>query len=229
MQASRIDFSLPVTNTTARRGHARERRKTSQACRGNCGDFVDTLVGAIRLACCDDFALARYTRSGGLDPTFREAWKGPERLRFPLADESRYSPPDGEAVERARDLADGAMAQSAATGRAHNGPRDATSVARSVGRLEPLCRRAGTLTNGGGFGGLKRSAGLKRVGGFYFVSNTGSNTLSSLRIDDGGQPALANAVAANTHPGPDRSSFERPFPLRPDWAHEHGGRVPRRL
>jgi len=70
---------------------------------------------------------------------------------------------------------------------------------------------------------------LKRVGGFYFVSNTGSNTLSSLRIDDGGQPALANAVAANTHPGPDRSSFERPFPLRPDWAHEHGGRVPRRL
>ena len=117
----------------------------------------------------------------------------------------------------------------AATGRAHNGPRDATSVARSVGRLEPLCRRAGTLTNGGGFGGLKRSAGLKRVGGFYFVSNTGSNTLSSLRIDDGGQPALANAVAANTHPGPDRSSFERPFPLRPDWAHEHGGRVPRRL
>ena len=113
VQASRIDFSLPVTNTTARRGHARERRKTSQACRGNCGDFVDTLVGAIRLACCDDFALARYTRSGGLDPTFREAWKGPERLRFPLADESRYSPPDGEAVERARDLADGAMAQSA--------------------------------------------------------------------------------------------------------------------
>ena len=43
---------------------------------------------------------------------------------------------------------------------------------------------------------------IERVGGFYFVSNTGSNTISSFRIDDGGQPVLANAVAANTHRGP---------------------------
>jgi 6-phosphogluconolactonase (cycloisomerase 2 family) len=43
---------------------------------------------------------------------------------------------------------------------------------------------------------------IERVGGFYFVSNTGSNTLSSFRISGGGQPVLVNAVAANTNPGP---------------------------
>jgi 6-phosphogluconolactonase (cycloisomerase 2 family) len=43
---------------------------------------------------------------------------------------------------------------------------------------------------------------IERVGDFYFVSNTGSNTLSSFRVGGGGQPVLVNAVAANTHPGP---------------------------
>jgi 6-phosphogluconolactonase (cycloisomerase 2 family) len=43
---------------------------------------------------------------------------------------------------------------------------------------------------------------IERVGAFYFVSNTGSNTLSSFRITGGGQPVLVKAVAANTNPGP---------------------------
>ncbi len=43
---------------------------------------------------------------------------------------------------------------------------------------------------------------VERVGGFYFVSNTGSNTLSSFRVAGNGRPVLVNAVAANTHPGP---------------------------
>jgi 6-phosphogluconolactonase (cycloisomerase 2 family) len=38
--------------------------------------------------------------------------------------------------------------------------------------------------------------------GFYFVSNTGSNNLSSFRIDASGQPTLLAAVAATTNPGP---------------------------
>ena len=43
---------------------------------------------------------------------------------------------------------------------------------------------------------------IEPVGGFYFVSNTGSNTLSSFRVGPDGQPSLAAAVAATTHPGP---------------------------
>src|SRR6266487_1668996 len=43
VRASRIGFSLPVIDTTAFRGRAPEQRKTSRACRGNCGDFVDTV------------------------------------------------------------------------------------------------------------------------------------------------------------------------------------------
>ncbi len=43
---------------------------------------------------------------------------------------------------------------------------------------------------------------IERVGRFYFVSNTGSNTLSAFRVGVDGQPALVNAVAANTNPGP---------------------------
>jgi 6-phosphogluconolactonase (cycloisomerase 2 family) len=43
---------------------------------------------------------------------------------------------------------------------------------------------------------------IERVGRFYFVSNTGSNTLSSFRVGGDGQPALVNAVAAGTNPGP---------------------------
>jgi 6-phosphogluconolactonase (cycloisomerase 2 family) len=43
---------------------------------------------------------------------------------------------------------------------------------------------------------------IERVGDVYFVSNTGSNNLSSFRIGPLGQPALLSAVAATTNPGP---------------------------
>src|SRR4029078_5805036 len=42
---------------------------------------------------------------------------------------------------------------------------------------------------------------IQRVGKFFYVSNTGSNTLSSFTIE-GGQPTLLQAVAATTAPGP---------------------------
>ena len=41
-----------------------------------------------------------------------------------------------------------------------------------------------------------------RVGGFYYVANTGSDNVSSFRIDPVGQPSLLAAVAATTNPGP---------------------------
>lgn len=40
------------------------------------------------------------------------------------------------------------------------------------------------------------------VRGFYYVSNTGSNTLSSFRLGPDGQPVLVDAVAAATDAGP---------------------------
>jgi 6-phosphogluconolactonase (cycloisomerase 2 family) len=43
---------------------------------------------------------------------------------------------------------------------------------------------------------------IQRVGDLYFVSNTGSNTLSSFTVDSSGQPSLLAAVAATTNPGP---------------------------
>jgi 6-phosphogluconolactonase (cycloisomerase 2 family) len=43
---------------------------------------------------------------------------------------------------------------------------------------------------------------ILRVGGVYFVSNTGSNTLSSFSVDSTGQPTLLSPVAATTNPGP---------------------------
>ncbi len=43
---------------------------------------------------------------------------------------------------------------------------------------------------------------ILRVHGFYYVSNTASNNLSSFTIDSTGQPTLLNAVAATTNPGP---------------------------
>jgi 6-phosphogluconolactonase (cycloisomerase 2 family) len=43
---------------------------------------------------------------------------------------------------------------------------------------------------------------IERVGDFYFVSNTGSNTLSSFTVGPDGQPALLSGVAASTDPGP---------------------------
>jgi 6-phosphogluconolactonase (cycloisomerase 2 family) len=45
---------------------------------------------------------------------------------------------------------------------------------------------------------------ILRVRGFYYVSNTGSNTLSGYRIDSAGQPSLVtpSGIVANTNPGP---------------------------
>jgi hypothetical protein len=43
---------------------------------------------------------------------------------------------------------------------------------------------------------------IQGVGDVYFVSNTGSNDLSSFRVGANGQPALLNAVAATTNAGP---------------------------
>jgi 6-phosphogluconolactonase (cycloisomerase 2 family) len=43
---------------------------------------------------------------------------------------------------------------------------------------------------------------IHRVGPFYFVSNTGSNTLSSFSVGLDGQPSLLAAVAAPTDQGP---------------------------
>lgn len=43
---------------------------------------------------------------------------------------------------------------------------------------------------------------ILRVHGFYYVSNTASNNLSSFTIDSTGQPTLLSAVAATTNPGP---------------------------
>jgi 6-phosphogluconolactonase (cycloisomerase 2 family) len=52
---------------------------------------------------------------------------------------------------------------------------------------------------------------ILRVRGFYFVSNTGSNTISSFRIDSGGQPSLVAAVAATTNPGTIDLASSGPF------------------
>ena len=43
---------------------------------------------------------------------------------------------------------------------------------------------------------------IQNVGPYTFVSNTGSNTISSYRVGFSGQPTLLNAVAATTNPGP---------------------------
>ena len=43
---------------------------------------------------------------------------------------------------------------------------------------------------------------ILRARGFYFVSNTGSSTISSFAVDPAGQPALLHAIAATTDPGP---------------------------
>jgi 6-phosphogluconolactonase (cycloisomerase 2 family) len=45
---------------------------------------------------------------------------------------------------------------------------------------------------------------ILRVGQFYYVSNTGSNTVSTFEISAGGQPSLVGptGVVATTNPGP---------------------------
>jgi 6-phosphogluconolactonase (cycloisomerase 2 family) len=42
---------------------------------------------------------------------------------------------------------------------------------------------------------------IDRVHDLYFVSNTGSNTVSSFRVGPDGRPELVAAVAATTNPG----------------------------
>ena len=62
---------------------------------------------------------------------------------------------------------------------------------------------AGTLTSPkSASDGQTALCWIIRVGGFYYVANTGSNNLSSFRIDPTGQPSLLAAVAATTNPGP---------------------------
>jgi 6-phosphogluconolactonase (cycloisomerase 2 family) len=52
---------------------------------------------------------------------------------------------------------------------------------------------------------------VQRVRGFYFVSNTASDNLSSFTIDKSGQPSLLNAVAATTNAGPIDLAASGPF------------------
>ena len=52
---------------------------------------------------------------------------------------------------------------------------------------------------------------IASVRGFYYVSNTGSNTLSSFQIDPSGQPVLLGAGRRDDEPRPDRPRLERNF------------------
>jgi 6-phosphogluconolactonase (cycloisomerase 2 family) len=66
-----------------------------------------------------------------------------------------------------------------------------------------LLRSSGTLTDPKSQSdGQVALCWIERVRGFYFVSNTGSNTLSAFQVDASGQPSLLSAVAATTNPGP---------------------------
>ena len=70
---------------------------------------------------------------------------------------------------------------------------------------------------------------IQRVGRFFFVSNTASNTLSSFTVE-GGQPALPRARRRDHRDGPDRPHVAEghALPLRGDGHSRHGGRVRRR-
>jgi 6-phosphogluconolactonase (cycloisomerase 2 family) len=82
-------------------------------------------------------------------------------------------------------------------GRLVAGEAGASSV--TTYRIEP----SGTLTDPKSQSdGQAALCWIEPVRGFYFVSNTGSNTLSSFRVGPEGQPSLVAAVAAATHPGP---------------------------
>jgi hypothetical protein len=62
---------------------------------------------------------------------------------------------------------------------------------------------AGTLTDPkSASDGQTALCWIIRVGGFYYVANTGSDNVSSFRIDPTGQPSLLAAVAATTNQGP---------------------------
>jgi 6-phosphogluconolactonase (cycloisomerase 2 family) len=62
---------------------------------------------------------------------------------------------------------------------------------------------AGTLANPqSASDGQTALCWIQRAGRFFFVSNTGSNNLSSFWIAPSGQPMLLQPVAASTNPGP---------------------------
>lgn len=52
---------------------------------------------------------------------------------------------------------------------------------------------------------------ITRAHGFYFVSNTASDNVSSFRIGESGQPALVAPVAGTTNPGPIDQAASGPF------------------
>ena len=84
-----------------------------------------------------------------------------------------------------------------ADGRLVSGEAGASSVTTYV--IQP----AGTLTDPrSASDGQTALCWIQRVGPFYFVSNTGSNDLSSFWVSPSGQPVLLQAVAAATNPGP---------------------------
>src|SRR5215213_515014 len=82
-------------------------------------------------------------------------------------------------------------------GRLVSGEAGASSV--TTYRIEA----GGTLTDPKSAGdGQAALCWILKVRGFYFVSNTASNNLSSFTIGGSGQPTLLAAVAATTNPGP---------------------------
>lgn len=82
-------------------------------------------------------------------------------------------------------------------GRLVAGEAGASSV--TTYRIQP----AGTLTDPKSQSdGQVALCWIQGVRDFYFVSNTGSNTISSFRVGPDGQPSLVAPVAATTNPGP---------------------------
>jgi len=72
--------------------------------------------------------------------------------------------------------------------------------------------RSGTLTGPrSASDGQTAACWIHRVGRYYYVTNTGSNNVSSFTIDASGQPALLQAVAAATPPGPIDMTSSGPF------------------
>jgi 6-phosphogluconolactonase (cycloisomerase 2 family) len=82
-------------------------------------------------------------------------------------------------------------------GRLVSGEAGASSV--TTYRIDP----GGTLADAKSAGdGQAALCWILRVHGFYFVSNTASNNLSSFTLDRSGRPSLLHAIAATTNAGP---------------------------
>jgi 6-phosphogluconolactonase (cycloisomerase 2 family) len=94
------------------------------------------------------------------------------------------------------------------SGRIVVGEAGASSVSKYV------VQHDGTLTDPKSLSdGQAALCWIDRVGRFYYVSNTGSNTLSGYTITDGGQPSLVTptGVVATTDPGPIDQTSEARF------------------